>query len=157
MENTQTVSRAAEVAAGAAVRLTGLRKHYADVRAVDGVDLTIAPGEIVALLGPNGAGKSTTVDMILGLTKPDNGEVTVFGSSPDKADAIGAIGAMLQGGALLDDATVSEMVTMVASLHRKPMPSRRHCAAPGSTTSQTGGPPSSPAARSSVSGSPSHW
>jgi ABC-2 type transport system ATP-binding protein len=57
--------------------------------------------------------------MILGLTKPDNGEVTVFGSSPDKAVAIGA---MLQGGALLDDATVSEMVTMVASLHRKPMP-----------------------------------
>jgi ABC-2 type transport system ATP-binding protein len=122
MENTQTVSRTAEMAAGAAVRLTGLRKHYADVRAVDGVDLTIAPGEIVALLGPNGAGKSTTVDMILGLTKPDNGEVTVFGSSPDKAVAIGAIGAMLQGGALLDDATVSEMVTMVASLHRKPMP-----------------------------------
>jgi ABC-2 type transport system ATP-binding protein len=122
MENTQTVSRAAEMAAGAAVRLTGLRKHYADVRAVDGVDLTIAPGEIVALLGPNGAGKSTTADMILGLTKPDNGEVTVFGTSPDKAVAIGAIGAMLQGGALLDDATVSEMVTMVASLHRKPMP-----------------------------------
>ena len=52
MENTQTVSRAAEMAAGAAVHLTGLRKHYADVRAVDGVDLTIAPGEIVALFGP---------------------------------------------------------------------------------------------------------
>jgi ABC-2 type transport system ATP-binding protein len=121
MEKTQTVSRAAEVAAGAAVHLTGLRKHYGDVHAVDGVDLTIAPGEIVALLGPNGAGKSTTVDMILGLTKPDHGEVTVFGSSPDKAVAIGAIGALLQGGALLDDLTVSEMVAMVASFHRKPM------------------------------------
>jgi energy-coupling factor transporter ATP-binding protein EcfA2 len=82
MEKTQTASRAAEVATGAAVHLTGLRKHYGDVHAVDGVDLTIAPGEIVALLGPNGAGKSTTVDMILGLTKPDHGEVTVFGSSP---------------------------------------------------------------------------
>jgi ABC-2 type transport system ATP-binding protein len=110
------------VAAGAAVHLSGLRKHYGDLHAVDGVDLTIAPGEIVALLGPNGAGKSTTVDMILGLTKPDHGEVTIFGSSPGKAVSQGAIGAMLQGGALLEDATVFEMVAMVASLHRKPMP-----------------------------------
>ncbi|HVV09399.1 ABC transporter ATP-binding protein [Amycolatopsis sp.] len=112
----------AAVIAGAAVRLGGLRKHYGEVRAVDGIDLTIAPGEVVALLGPNGAGKSTTVDMILGLTKPDSGAVTVFGSTPAEAIANGTIGAMLQGGALLDDATVGEMVGMVASLHRKPMP-----------------------------------
>jgi DNA-binding NarL/FixJ family response regulator len=117
MEKTQS-----QVAAGAAVHLIGLHKRYGDVRAVDGVDLTIAPGEIVALLGPNGAGKSTTVDLILGLTTPDQGDVTVFGSTPEKAVAHGAIGAMLQGGSLLDDATVGEMVTMVASLHRKPMP-----------------------------------
>ncbi|KAA9159840.1 ABC transporter ATP-binding protein [Amycolatopsis acidicola] len=110
------------MAAGAAVRLSGLRKHYGEVRAVDGIDLTIAPGEVVALLGPNGAGKSTTVDMILGLTKPDSGDVTVFGSTPPDAIKRGTIGAMLQGGALLDDATVGEMVGMVASLHRRPMP-----------------------------------
>jgi ABC-2 type transport system ATP-binding protein len=121
MEKIQPRKQASGVAAGAAVHLTGLRKRYGDVHAVDGIDLTIAPGEIVALLGPNGAGKSTTVDMILGLTKPDHGEVIVFGSSPDKAVSVGAIGAMLQGGALLDDATVFEMVAMVASLHRKPM------------------------------------
>jgi len=108
--------------AGAAVRLSGLRKHYGDVRAVDGVDLVIAPGEVVALLGPNGAGKSTTVDMLLGLTRPDAGTVTVFGSSPQDAVTGGAIGAMLQGGALLDDATVGEVVGMVASLHRAPLP-----------------------------------
>lgn len=106
----------------AAVRLTGLRKHYGDVRAVDGVDLAIAPGEVVALLGPNGAGKSTTVDMMLGLTRPDSGEVSIFGATPAEAVARGAIGAMLQGAALLDDATVGEMVGMVASLHRNPMP-----------------------------------
>ncbi|HEY7598145.1 MAG TPA: ABC transporter ATP-binding protein [Actinophytocola sp.] len=102
--------------------LAGLRKHYGQVRAVDGVDLVIAPGEVVALLGPNGAGKSTTVDMLLGLTKPDAGTVTVFGASPHEAVADGSIGAMLQGGALLDDATVGETVAMVASLHRKPLP-----------------------------------
>ncbi|WP_052372812.1 ABC transporter ATP-binding protein [Amycolatopsis taiwanensis] len=110
------------VAAGAAVHLSGLRKHYGDAHAVDGVDLTIAPGEVVALLGPNGAGKSTTVDMILGLTRPDAGRVSVFGKAPSDAIAHGTVGAMLQGGALLDDATVGEMVAMVASLHRKPMP-----------------------------------
>ena len=113
--------RVAAASKGAAVQLGGLRKHYGDVRAVDGIDLTIAPGEVVALLGPNGAGKSTTVDMILGLSRPDAGTVTVFGSEPHDAVSEGAIGAMLQGGALLDDATVGEMVGMVASLHRKPM------------------------------------
>ncbi|WP_158892761.1 ABC transporter ATP-binding protein [Amycolatopsis anabasis] len=124
MDTTGISSRAGRsaVAAGAAVRLSGLRKHYGEVRAVDGIDLTIAPGEVVALLGPNGAGKSTTVDMLLGLSEPDEGEVTVFGATPAEAVGQGAIGAMLQGAALLDDLTVGEMVRMVASLHRAPMP-----------------------------------
>ncbi|MFD9964154.1 ABC transporter ATP-binding protein [Amycolatopsis sp. NPDC058986] len=112
------------VAAGAAVHLTGLRKHYGEVRAVDGVDLTIAPGEVVALLGPNGAGKSTTVDLLLGLSTPDSGAVSVFGRTPADAVRNGMIGAMLQGGALLEDLTVGETVGMVAALHRKPMPVR---------------------------------
>ncbi|MBP2319668.1 ABC-2 type transport system ATP-binding protein [Kibdelosporangium banguiense] len=107
---------------GAAVFTAGLTKHYGEVRAVNGIDLVIAPGEVVALLGPNGAGKSTTVDMLIGLTKPDAGEVRVFGREPRKAVEEGAIGAMLQNGTLLDDATVAETVGMIASLHRKPMP-----------------------------------
>jgi ABC-2 type transport system ATP-binding protein len=110
------------VSAGAAVSLTGLRKHYGEIRAVDGVDLVIAPGEVVALLGPNGAGKSTTVDMLLGLTDPDAGEARIFGQTPHDAVATGTVGAMLQEGSLLDDATVGETVAMIASLHRRPMP-----------------------------------
>ncbi|HEX3789066.1 MAG TPA: ABC transporter ATP-binding protein [Pseudonocardiaceae bacterium] len=101
--------------------MTGLRKHYGEVRAVDGLDLVIAPGEVVALLGPNGAGKSTTVDMLLGLTKPDNGDVRIFGQPSRDAVSNGTVGAMLQEGSLLDDATVGETVAMIASLHRKPM------------------------------------
>ena len=59
-----------------AIRATGLRKAFRStdgnaVVAVDDVDLTVQPGEIVAFLGPNGAGKTTTVDMLLGLTAPD--------------------------------------------------------------------------------------
>jgi len=105
-----------------AVTLTGLRKSYGDVHAVDGVDLVIAPGEVVALLGPNGAGKSTTVDVLLGLTAPDAGEISVFGQTPREAVVTGTIGAMLQNGSLLDDATVAETVGLVAALHRKPLP-----------------------------------
>ena len=54
-----------------AIQLEGVHKAYGAVRAVDGLDLAIAPGEIVAVLGPNGAGKSTTTEMITGLTDPD--------------------------------------------------------------------------------------
>ncbi|WP_030453701.1 ABC transporter ATP-binding protein [Herbidospora cretacea] len=105
-----------------AVHATGLRKRFGPVQAVDGVDLAIAPGEVVAILGPNGAGKSTTVDMVLGLSRPDEGRVRVFGRTPAEAVEEGRIGAVLQEGALLDDATVGEIVAMVASLHRNPMP-----------------------------------
>ncbi|MGH3527670.1 MAG: ATP-binding cassette domain-containing protein [Pseudonocardiaceae bacterium] len=105
-----------------AVRLTDLRKRYGSVQAVDGVDLLVAPGEVVALLGPNGAGKSTTVDLLLGLTCPDGGKARIFGRSPREAVAAGEVGAMLQDGALLEDATVGETVGLVAALHRRPLP-----------------------------------
>lgn len=111
----------ADAATGTAVDITGLRKNYRDVRAVDGVDLRIAPGEVVALLGPNGAGKSTTVDLLLGLSEPDDGSARIFGRTPRQAVTEGAVGAMLQEGALLEDATVGETVAMIHSLHRTPM------------------------------------
>jgi ABC-2 type transport system ATP-binding protein len=106
---------------GLAVRLAGLAKRYGDVPAVRGVDLDIAAGEVVALLGPNGAGKSTTIDMLLGLTRPDRGIVQIFGDAPGRAVAAGAVGAMLQSGTLLPDATVAELVSMFAALHRRPL------------------------------------
>jgi len=107
---------------GAAVRLTGLHKNFGHVRAVRGIDLEIAPGEVVAFLGPNGAGKSTTIDMLLGLTRPDSGTTTVFGTRPVEAVQAGRVGAMLKGGALLPDVTVGELVSVFAALHRRPMP-----------------------------------
>ncbi|HEX5496740.1 MAG TPA: ATP-binding cassette domain-containing protein, partial [Mycobacteriales bacterium] len=88
--------------------------------AVDGLDLDIGTGETVALLGPNGAGKSTTVDMLLGLTPPDRGAVTLFGLPPADAIAAGKIGAMLQTGAVIRDLTVRELVTMMAALYPRP-------------------------------------
>jgi len=91
------------------------------VRAVRGIDLDIAPGETVALLGPNGAGKSTTIEMLLGLTRPDAGTVSVFGLSPERSVDEGNVGAMLQTGSLIRDLSVGELVTMIASLYPKPL------------------------------------
>ncbi|MEH0974027.1 ABC transporter ATP-binding protein [Micromonospora sp. CPCC 205546] len=105
-----------------AIAVSDVHKSYGDVRAVNGINLRIAPGEVVALLGPNGAGKSTLVDMILGLTRPDRGEIRVFGHTPREAITRGVIGATLQDGALLDDVSIRELLTMVASLHTAPLP-----------------------------------
>ncbi|CAM3506410.1 ABC transporter ATP-binding protein [Nocardioides zeicaulis] len=108
-----------------AIRATGLRKQFrqADgtpVLAVDDVDLTVQPGEIVAFLGPNGAGKTTTVDMLLGLTSPDAGTIEVCGTDPATAVRAGRVSAVMQTGGLLDDFTVEETVRAVAALHGRP-------------------------------------
>jgi ABC-2 type transport system ATP-binding protein len=99
------------------VRLAGLVKRYRAVTAVDGLDLTIGAGEVVALLGPNGAGKSTTIDLLLGLTRPDEGAATLFGLPPAEAIRRGRVGALLQSGGLLPDLTVTEIVSVTAALH----------------------------------------
>src|SRR3954468_14959892 len=103
-----------------AVSLSGLRKTFGAVTAVDGVDLTVAPGEVVALLGPNGAGKTTTIEMLLGLSRPDSGTVRVLGLDPVAAVRSGRVGAMLQSGGLLRDLKVGEAVRLVATMHRSP-------------------------------------
>src|SRR3954451_1914872 len=92
------------------VELSGLRKRFGTTRAVDGVDLTVDSGEVVALLGPNGAGKSTTVDLLLGLTRPDEGTARLFGTSPRQACASGRVGAILQNGGVIPDLTVREVL-----------------------------------------------
>jgi len=61
------------------IRLEGLAKTFGSFKAVDGVDLDVAPGEIHGFLGPNGAGKTTTIRMIAGLLKPTAGRVTIDG------------------------------------------------------------------------------
>jgi ABC-2 type transport system ATP-binding protein len=63
----------------AAIELRGLTKHYGDVTALQGVDLTVDEGEIFGFLGPNGAGKSTTIDILLDFVRPTAGEAQVFG------------------------------------------------------------------------------
>ena len=106
---------------GGGIRLTHLSKTYGRVQAVRDVSLSIAPGETVALLGPNGAGKSTTIEMVLGLARPDSGSVSLFGLPPAQAIAAGAIGGMLQTGSLNLHLTVAELISMTASLYPHPL------------------------------------
>ena len=108
------------------IELKALEKRYmtpaGPVEAVRGIDVAVAAGETVALLGPNGAGKSTTIDLLLGLQRPDRGTVKVFGRTPDEAVANGRVGVMLQAGGLLRELSVRELVTMMTSLYPRPLP-----------------------------------
>jgi ABC-2 type transport system ATP-binding protein len=70
-----------------AVEVRGLAKRFGDVHAVDGLDLTVAPGEVAGFLGPNGAGKTTTLRVLLGLLRADAGTVRLLGGDP-WADAV---------------------------------------------------------------------
>jgi ABC-2 type transport system ATP-binding protein len=99
-----------------AIQLSGVTRTFGDVVAVDDLDLTVHPGEIVAFLGPNGAGKTSTVDMILGLSQPTAGQVSVLGLTPREAIARGLVSAVMQSGGLLKDLTVRETVGLTASL-----------------------------------------
>jgi ABC-2 type transport system ATP-binding protein len=103
-------------------RFTGVRKCYGAVEALRGLDLTINPGEVVALLGANGAGKTTTVRTLLGLVKPDSGEVRLFGRDPREAAARTRMGAVLQIARVPETLRVREHIHLFSSYYPSPMP-----------------------------------
>jgi ABC-2 type transport system ATP-binding protein len=107
---------------GTGIVLSGVSKSYGALRAVNSLDLVIAPGETVALLGPNGAGKTTTIDMMLGLSRPDEGMISVYGAPPAVAVRSGWVGGMLQTGSPLDHLRVREIVALMASYYPRPLP-----------------------------------
>ena len=102
------------------IEVVGLRKAYGGRTVLDGVDLTVKPGEIVALLGPNGAGKTTTVEIVEGYRAADGGTVRVLGEDPRSGGpALRArVGLMLQGGVGLEPrATPRDLVALYVALH----------------------------------------
>jgi ABC-2 type transport system ATP-binding protein len=105
-----------------AVSVRGLRKHYRDVTAVDGVDLTIGYGETVALLGPNGAGKTTTVEILEGHRPRTGGEVRVLGVDPGRAgrDWKSQIGVVLQDATDSAELRVGEVLSHFARYYPDP-------------------------------------
>jgi len=106
-----------------AVTVRGLVKRYGRTTAVDGLDLDLAAGQVLALLGPNGAGKTTTVEVCEGFVTADAGEVRVLGTDPAGApDALRArIGVMPQGGGAYPGVRAAEMLRLVAACSAHPL------------------------------------
>lgn len=105
-----------------ALRCTSLFKHFAEVKAVNGLELEIRTGECFGLLGPNGAGKTTTVEMLEGLTSPDSGTIELlglrWGTGQDHAIRE-RIGVALQETQLPDKATVEETIRLFRSFYTR--------------------------------------
>ena len=107
-----------------AVRVRGVRKSYGGVRALDGVDLEVRRGELLALLGPNGAGKTTLVEILEGHRGADSGEVEVLGFDPARRERAfrQRIGIVLQEAALEPRLTVHEAIELYAAPYPNALP-----------------------------------
>ncbi len=108
----------------AAIEVSGLRKTYGEVRAVDGLDLTVDTGEVVALLGPNGAGKTTTVEILEGYRAADDGTVSVLGFDPRNGgrEFRERIGVVLQEAGFEETFTPRELLRLHAGYYPNPRP-----------------------------------
>jgi ABC-2 type transport system ATP-binding protein len=107
-----------------AAQLRGLRKSYGPVQALDGVDLTVERGEVLAVLGPNGAGKTTMVEILEGHRRADAGEVRVLGHDPAarERDFLARIGIVLQESGLDPAIKVREAVELYSAAYPHPRP-----------------------------------
>jgi len=102
------------------IRVSGLKKFYGDVKAVDGVSFEVGRGEVFGMLGPNGAGKTTTIEVLEGLRPPDSGVVEVFGldvcTHPESIKQ--RIGVQLQSVSLYPRLTVTELLDLFGSFFK---------------------------------------
>ena len=103
----------------AAIEVEGLAKSYGDVVAVEGVDITIEPGEVFALLGPNGAGKTTIVEILEGHRSADGGRISVLGFDPSTGGRAyrERIGIVLQEGAVERELSVYEALSIYGGMY----------------------------------------
>jgi ABC-2 type transport system ATP-binding protein len=109
------------------IRVTDLKKHYGDVKAVDGVSFEVARGEVFGMLGPNGAGKTTTIEVLEGLRPPDSGTVEVFGLDLRKhpRSIKQRIGVQLQSVSLYPRLTVTELLDLFGSFFANRVPTQQ--------------------------------
>lgn len=110
-----------------AIDVSGVSKAFAKrsshpVHALSDISFSTAQGELVGLLGTNGAGKTTLFDLILGLTTPTSGNISVLGHAPHAAIRAAQIGAVLQTGGLLPELTVLATLKMVSPTFPHPLP-----------------------------------
>jgi len=101
-------------------RLAGAKKAYGNQVALQGFDLELRRGELLALLGPNGAGKTTAIGLLLGLFRADGGTVELFGRDPQRIEARRKVGVMLQSAVLQQTLKVGELIALTASYYLHP-------------------------------------
>jgi ABC-type multidrug transport system ATPase subunit/peptidoglycan/LPS O-acetylase OafA/YrhL len=102
-------------------RLRGITKRYGAVTALANIDIEVRAGELLAVLGPNGAGKSTAISLWLGLTEADEGEVTLFGGSPQELAQRRQLGVMMQDVELPKELRARELVALATSYYANPL------------------------------------
>lgn len=107
---------------GTAIEVRSLHKSYGDFHAVQGIDLDVEEGEILAFLGPNGAGKTTTIEILEGYRTRDSGEVSVLGEDPARAPLSWReqVGIVLQESEPIPELTALESVAMHAAYYSNP-------------------------------------
>lgn len=99
------------------VRTEGLRKEFGAIHAIDGLDLSIPPGQIYGLLGPNGSGKTTLIRRLLGLLRPTGGRAVVLGAAMPDKPVLRQIGYMNQAAALYEELTARDNVAFFAAMY----------------------------------------
>ncbi len=102
--------------------LTGVTKKYRAVTALNNLSLTVRAGELLAVLGPNGAGKTTAIRLLLGLSRPDHGQVRVFGGDPTQHASRTRVGAMLQVAKVPETLKVKEHIALFRHYYPNPLP-----------------------------------
>jgi len=100
--------------------LSGVRKRFGKIQALDGFDLAVKRGELLAVLGPNGAGKSTAISILLGLQTADEGKAELFGLAPQEIEGRRRIGVMMQEVMLPGVMRPRELLEQVASYYPVP-------------------------------------
>lgn len=121
LQTTPLTTHAAATSRQPIARLQSVTKRYGQVMALDNLDLSLYPGEVVALLGPNGAGKTTAVRLLLGLIAPGSGSVQVTGANPRDSGTRTHIGAMLQITRVPETLRVREHIALFRSYYPRPL------------------------------------
>jgi putative spermidine/putrescine transport system ATP-binding protein len=122
----QPAQASGQATAQAAVRVSGLRKRYGDVAAVDGIDLTVRAGEFFTLLGPSGSGKTSLLRLIAGFERPDAGQIELGGRDVTRTPPYARnVNTVFQDYALFPHMTVAENIEYGLRVRHLPKPERR--------------------------------